>query len=62
MKVGIVTDEWYPVYSFTLNLRYNLDCEITEELYERYTRIMAEFSELQDELEKLDESTNQNFE
>ena len=53
MKVGIFEDEWYPVYSLTLDSIYNLDCVITKEFYDRYCRIMAEFAELQDELEKM---------
>lgn len=54
MKIYISIDEWYPIYTLsTYFSKYTISCEITEELYKRYIRIMAEFEELQDELEKL---------
>ena len=56
MTVHIERDEWYPVY-IMLPERPGWDAEVVTtvpvELYERYERLLAEFTDVQDEIEKI---------
>lgn len=51
MKIGLDTDERWPVYSFKTD-RPDLyeQVEVPEELVERAARVTAEYNALQDEL------------
>jgi len=56
MKVYVWRDEVYPVYGIDEDSRgfWNIKekVEIPDELYKRYKKIMLEYGEVQDELEK----------
>jgi hypothetical protein len=55
MKVYIVTDEWYPVFSVGTELHYTYGnpVEITEEQLDRIERAFKEFNDVQGLLEDL---------
>ena len=56
MTVHIERDEWYPVY-IMFSERPGWDGEVITsvpvELYERYERLLADFTDVQDEIEKI---------
>jgi hypothetical protein len=57
LKLRLFESEWYPVYTFN-DLGYSRDVEITDELHQRYQRVMREFDDLQAELGRIyDETT-----
>lgn len=51
-KIWIISDEWYPVYSFNdYESRYaDADVDIPEETLERWQKVFYQFQEVQDEL------------
>jgi hypothetical protein len=56
MKVKIDADEWYPVYTLEEVDRvypYDVVVDVSMELFDRCTRVTAEFRQIQKELGKL---------
>jgi len=51
VKVG--KDEWYPVFYLPSGQSDGVSCEVSPIDLERYNRIFAEFTQMQDELETL---------
>jgi hypothetical protein len=51
ITVKLTEDEWYPVIDITEYGEVNV--EISQELLEKYNKIMQEFNDLQKELYKL---------
>ncbi len=51
MKVRIIADEWYPVFSICEDDYDGVDAvEITEEQHERWIRVSSEFDQVQSEM------------
>ena len=58
MKVNIVKDECYPVYSiYGLDSMIDKACDIPAELYNRYKRVNDEYWLVQGDLETIYESS-----
>jgi hypothetical protein len=56
ITVKLIEDEWYPVIDIS---EYGeITVEISEELFEKYNKIMQEFNDLQNELHKLYKKIN----
>ena len=48
MKVKILGDEWYPVYSFSI---YGEEAEVEKGKVAKWKRVFAEFARVQKEME-----------
>jgi hypothetical protein len=56
ITVKLIEDEWYPVIDIS---EYGeVTVEISQELFEKYNKIMQEFNDLQNELHKLYKKIN----
>ena len=56
MKLKLFEAEWYPVYCVE-DLGYGREVEVSEEFWNQYQKVFAEFEQFQTELgEKWDES------
>ncbi len=55
MKVKIACNEAYPIYSMGNEdwMLYEPEVEVTQEFYDKYTRIQEEYDHMQDELREL---------
>ena len=55
MKVRVIKDEWYPVYDIEIdqNMGFGKLIEVDDSFMKRYTKMMKDFSYIQQELKKL---------
>lgn len=54
MKVSIDSGEWYPVFSATTRLEHSGgdECDVPEETFKRWEKIMEDFDKMQSEMGK----------
>lgn len=61
MKVLIYEDEWWPVFSITLDLDgWGKERGVPEELFQEYVRSLRDFNAVQEKLRKIYEAASPN--